>query len=409
MLDTSGNKRHGHVVGGASSTASGKFCRGLLIPQNLTSAIDALETGIDVNAIGNSGTLAFWYKSVSSGSEHRMLYDASSSASSQFYLYRDDSGSGVDLNAYITDGGGTSRNVDKLNAMSDATWAHIVVTWKFTTGTSATRMRLYVNGVQQDEQTFSVASGAIASAINTLYFGDNRSASSPEVNSANGYFDQIKIYDAELTAAEVSTVYAESPSCAPPAPHHIEVTTSSASGVTCNPVSYTVKACANADCSSTYTSGLSGNLLLSGTPTVNYTAAFTIPASSASTTVSAHIATAGTVTAGLSGLSVTPTAGTSPYCGMGVAASAGGSCVYTANTSGLLFNVLDHVSEVSQAVSVSAVRSSDNATVCTPAFASVSRNVTFKCSYSNPTTVSPTAPKAVRVGGVALHAGHNAT
>ncbi|HEX5372613.1 MAG TPA: hypothetical protein VFW84_07750, partial [Aquabacterium sp.] len=48
VLDTSGNKRHGHVVGGASSTASGKFCRGLLIPQNLTSAIDALETGIDV-------------------------------------------------------------------------------------------------------------------------------------------------------------------------------------------------------------------------------------------------------------------------------------------------------------------------------------------------------------------------
>ncbi len=404
VLDSSGNKRHGKIVGGASSTSSGKFCRGLLIPRNLTTAIDAFDTGIDVNAIGNSGTVAFWYKSVTTGVEHRMLYDASSSSSNQFYLYRDDANSGVDLNAYTTDGGGTSRNVDKLNAMSDATWTHVVVTWKFTTGTNATRMRLYVDGVQQDEQLFTVASGAIASAISTLYFGDNRVAGSAEVNSAYGYFDQIKLYDAELTAAEVSTVYAESPSCSTPGPHHLEVTTSSASGVTCNPLTYTIKACANADCSSTYTTGMSGNLVLSGTPTVNYTSAFTIPAASATTTVAAHITTAGAVTAGLSSLSPVPSAGSSPYCGMGTAASAGGSCVYTANTSGILFSVPNHVAEVSQAVTVSAVRSSDNGLVCTPAFASVNRDVTFKCTYGNPTT----GTKAVRVGGAALNASNNA-
>ncbi|RZL09487.1 MAG: hypothetical protein EOP40_09725 [Rubrivivax sp.] len=405
VLDSSGNQRHGKVLGGASSSASGKFCRGVLIPKNLSAVIDAFDTGIDVNAIGNAGTLAFWYKSVTSGNEHRMLYDATSASTGQFYLYRDDEGSGVDLNAYITDGGSTSRDVDKIDAFSDATWVHLVVTWKFTTGTGTTRMRLYVNGAQQDEQTYSVASGVIASAINTLYFGDNRSAASAELNSANGYIDQIKLYDAELTAAEVSTVYAESPTCAAPAgPHHLEVTTSSASGVTCNPITYTVKACANADCSTPYTTGMSGNLVLSGTPTVNYTAAFTIAASSASTTVPAHITTAGTVTAGLSGLSVTPSGTASPYCGMGTAASVGGSCVYTANTAGLIFSVPNHVSDVSQAVNVSAVRSSDNGLVCTPAFASVSRDVTFKCTYTNPT--SGTRP--VRVGGAALNTGNNA-
>lgn len=403
VLDSSGNKRHGRMVGSASSTPSGKICRGILIPKNLTSSVDAFNTGLDVNTIGDSGTIAFWYKSVSSGVEHRMLFDATSSSTGKFYLYRDDSGSGVDLSFNLTDGGSTLRNVDKLNAMSDATWTHITVTWKAVTGTGATRMRLYVNAVQQDEQTYTVASGVIASAISTLYFGDNLSASSAEVNSANGYLDQIKLYDAELTASEVSSVYSESPTCTSPAPHHIEVTTSSASGPTCTPVTYTIRACSDASCSTPDTTGISGNLVLSGSPTVNYTSAFSIPVGSSSTTVSAHITTTGTVTASLSGLSITPSAGSTPYCGMGSSAVAGGSCVYTATTAGLIFNVPDHVAENSQSVTVSAVRSSDSGTVCTPAFASVSKNVTFKCTYSNPAS----GTKPVRVGGAALNSGNS--
>jgi len=72
-------------------------------------------------------------------------------------------------------------------------------------------------------------------------------------------------------------------------------------------------------------------------------------------------------------------------------------------SSALYFDVPNHLSEASQSVTVSAVQSSNNATVCSPAFASVSKNVTFKCSYSNPTT--GTLP--VRVGGLALNAGNS--
>ncbi len=386
VADNSGNVWDGHIVGGASSTADGKFCRGLLVPQNLGATIDAFNSGIDVNTIGNSGTVAFWYKSITTAHEHRMLMDASESTTGKFYLYRDDEGTGVDLNAHMTDGGGTVRNVDKLNTITDGTWAHIVLTWMYTTGSGATRMRLFVNGVQQDEKTYSVSSGTIASAISTLYFGDNRSASSVELNSAYGYFDQIKIYNAELTPSEIASVYAEAPTCASSGPHHLEVTTGSSNGATCSPVTYTIKACANADCSSTYTAGLTGKLNLTGTPTVNYTSAFTIPANSASTTVSAHITTAGTVTAALSDLSVTPTNTPQVFCGMGAAAASGGSCVYTAADAALLFDVLSHKSEEEQTVSVSAVRSSNNATVCTPAFANVDKAILFKCAYSNPTS-----------------------
>jgi MSHA biogenesis protein MshQ len=185
---------------------------------------------------------------------------------------------------------------------------------------------------------------------------------------------------------------------------HVELTTSSATNVTCTPLSYTVKACGNAACSTLYTRGLSGTLTVSGV-TVNYPAgqSFTIGSGASSTTMSVHATTVGTATAALSGLSVTPVGSPQVYCGMGAAASSGGSCAVTMADSALLFSVPNHVSEVAQTVTVSAVRSSNNATVCTPAF-TTAKNVTFKCSYGNPAT--GTLP--VRVGGTPVNASGSA-
>ncbi|MBH1985907.1 MAG: hypothetical protein I8H76_01110 [Burkholderiales bacterium] len=397
--DASGNGNHGRMVGATTSTPDGKICRGILVGKNLDASVAAFDTGLDVNTIGNSGTVAFWYKSITSGLEHRMLFDATSSTSGRFYLYRDDKDSGVDLNFHVTDGGGTVRDVDKLNAFSDDTWAHIAITWQASGG--STRLRLYVNGAQQDEQNYSVPSNAIASAINTLYFGDNRSGESVEVNSANGYMDQIKIFDAELSASNVASLAAESPTCTT-VPHHIEVTSSSNNAVTCSPKTFTVKACANADCSTPYAGGISGNLQLTGSPSVNQSVSFSIPAGSATgiASVSAQVTTVSTVTASLTGLSATPSAGTLPYCGMGVPAAAGNSCAFDVAATGLLFDVPNHASDAIQTLTVSAVRSSDNATVCTPAFENVDKTINFKCTYSNP--ASGTLP--VRVADATLGA-----
>ena len=181
--------------------------------------------------------------------------------------------------------------------------------------------------------------------------------------------------------------------------HHVELTTTSSTGVTCNPITYTLKACSDAACSVIYTGGVAGTLTVSGGGvTVNpATQLFTIPAGG-TVTATAQATTAGTVTAALSLMLPLPSSGT--YCGMGVAASSGGSCNFTTSTSGLLFNVPDHVADVAQSVTVTAIQSSNNAAVCTPGFASVSKSVLFKCTYTNPSTGS----KPVIVGGAALNA-----
>lgn len=401
VKDTSGGKHHGTMLGGVASTASGRICRGMQVPQNTSATVQAFDTGLDVNSIGNAGTISFWYKSVATGVEHRMLYDATESASGKFYLYRDDAGSGVDLNAHLTDGGGTLRNVDKLNTITDGVWAHIVVTWSFKTGGGP--MKLYVNGNLQDTQNY--ASTSIGNAIGRLVFGDNRSSASPELNSAYGTIDQVRIYDAELTATDVSTLYAESSTCTGSTLHHVEVTMDSAEGVTCKGETVTVKACADASCSTPYTAGLSGTVTFSGTPTVTGTKAFTINSGSDTATLAVQVTTQGTVTLGLSGLSVTPSAGTAPHCGMGSPAAAGGSCAFESKDAGLIFDVPHHVAGDTQSVTVSAVRKSDNSLMCTPAFASVSKNIQFSCSHSNPT--SGFVP--VRVAGTALNAANDAS
>ena len=522
VKDTSGNGRHARIVGAASSSASGRAGRGLLIPENTTSAIAALDTGIDINDIGNAGTISFWYRSTASGDGWKVLYDASTSSSARFYFVREGDG-GTDGTTAVITVGTSQRNVYDANGMDDTQWSHVTVTW------SGSTLRAYVKNAdcstEWDEST--TASGSIHADTGTLYFGDNRSTAinggyHDSLASANGRFDLIRIYNHAQTPTEVSANCANTASlhhlevtttsasattgtsltytiraCAnaacsslytagvsgtlsitgagvattyntgaafaigsgsssttetvtlskadggvatvtltgttpvpagspavycglgaaassggscnitiTPAVHHLELTAPSNTALTCQPITYTVKACSNADCSSTYTGGLSGTLSVAGV-TVSYPSGsgFTIPNGSATTTITAHATTTGTATASLTGLSITPSNTPQVFCGMGVAAASGGSCAITMVASSLLFDVPDHHAETSQTVTVSAVRSSDNSLACTPAFASVSKNVTFRCTYSNPT--SGFVP--VRVAGAALNAGNNAS
>lgn len=189
--------------------------------------------------------------------------------------------------------------------------------------------------------------------------------------------------------------------------HHLELTTTG-QALTCSPVVFTVKACADVGCSQLYTNGVSGTLGVSGPGmAVSYPAGqtFAIAANSSSTTIPARVTNDGTATAALSGFTVTPTTAPQVYCGMaGAAAASGGSCAFSVASSALLFDVPNHAADASQSVTLKAVKSSSDQTTCSPAFTGA-KSVTFKCGYANPT--AGTLP--VRVAGVALNAANNAS
>lgn len=186
--------------------------------------------------------------------------------------------------------------------------------------------------------------------------------------------------------------------------HHIELTTPSNANVTCQPITYTVKACSDASCSSLYTGGVTGTVAVAGV-TVNYldplgaiipSGTFTIGAGSSSTTVSVHAVSVGTATATVVSLPLATT-----YCGMGSSAASGASCALSTVSSILQMSVPNFSSGSTQTVNVSSVRSSSDSTVCLNNFTSVTKALTMKCSYVNPTT--GTLP--VRVGGTGLNSG----
>ena len=159
---------------------------------------------------------------------------------------------------------------------------------------------------------------------------------------------------------------------------HFEVTTPTASGLTCETITYTIRACANSNCSSVLTTGASGTLVLAGATPVN-SAGFTTNASGLAT-VTVRTTTPGVVTASISGAS--PAATNALRCGSnGVSSAAvGNSCGYTAMLSKLKFDVPDHVGGATQNVVVHALKSVEDGSRCAAAFASTEKSVAFTCT-----------------------------
>lgn len=337
ITDASGNGRHGRALG-ATNTASGKVCRGLRVGTNSSSSALAADTGIAMpTSVGGTGSISFWYYSESTEYSDRVLMDATTATGARFLIYRHDNSLtpgyiDVDMGFTVTSASGAEHSIYQHNVMSDGAWWHVTVTWKLVLGSGASRIQTFVNGSLQSSASFTVALPGLAAGIGTLYIGDNRSSASGTVLSADGRFDTVRIYNHELSAAEIAADHAATPSCS--LLHHLELTAPSASGPAGSTQTFTVKACANAACSALYTGGVTGNLTGSGLGmSVVYPsgAAFSTGASGIDT-VQATISPSGSVTMGLSGTSPAPVSSPAVYCGMGVAASSGGSCAYTTTT-----------------------------------------------------------------------------
>lgn len=399
VTDNTGNGHGGVRVGSAQTTASGYVCRAADIPPNTTAAaISAIDTSLDVDsAIGSRGSVSFWYRGNAAwvSSPEAQLFDASASASRPFFLARKSSGA---LRFTVADGAGTLLSALTSNqAIAAGTWAHIAVSWRLANGSNQSTLRVYVNGLQVGVAT-GTTNGSLDTSLLTLFLGDNRSSATPAnatAASANGRIDEVKAYNYEISALEIAADMAVAHACQPPL-HHVELRHGTGTGLTCTPSTLTVVACQDAACATPYTTGLTGTLTASGTPSVVWPsgAGFSIASGSSSSTVNVQVTSAGSVSFGTTGLSATPSSSTT--CTFGSPA-----CTFTAQDSGLLFDVPHHLADNARTVSVSAVKKADNSNACVPAFASVSKTIAFACSHQNP--ASGTLP--VRVGGTAVSCG----
>lgn len=157
--------------------------------------------------------------------------------------------------------------------------------------------------------------------------------------------------------------------------HHYEVSTGAAEGLTCETVTYTIKACSNAACSTVLTTGATGTLNLAGATPVG-SAGFTIDASGVAT-VTVRTTTPGDVTASVTG------AAPAPMNALVCRTGSSSSCVYAAKLSKLKFDVPHHIGGVPQTVVVNALRSVENGARCAAAFATTEKSVMFTCTSAS--------------------------
>jgi hypothetical protein len=184
-LDDVTNTAHLTSTGGALSYESGKYNQAV----KLNGTNNKLTTGLVMPA---TSSISLWYKHNDEGSN-----------SNNSYLFGDFSGGGGNATSSV------SLRIKKLtntisvitsagdqfdSASAHSEWHHAVI------ARSGSAWKFYLDGTE-------VHSGTSASAQNALALGFWTSANLSASNFFGGWLDNIRIYNKELTASEVTTLY----------------------------------------------------------------------------------------------------------------------------------------------------------------------------------------------------------
>ena len=349
------------------------------IPSNTTTTpADAIDSGLDVDtAIGNTGTISFWYKSnapwINGGD--RQLFDATNATTGDYFhlvLQSDQPGRGR-LRFQLVDNANNRERArtGNLNIAAN-TWTHIAVTWDL----PADVMNIYINGVL--DTTRNTGTTGVLGNMDTLFFGDNRSTvlgRNGTANSANGSFDEIRIYNLVQTSAQIAADMAATHACTASQVHHYRIV-HDGSGLTCNPETITVQACMDAACTSFYAGNVSATLDPGGN-------AVSITDGSGIVSIPIRNNSPGTITLGINGAN--PAATNATTCLMDNGVTTSNSCDITFSDSGFVFDVPNQTScATSNAVTISAVRKDLTTQQCVPAFSNRTETLKFWSSYVTP-------------------------
>jgi len=215
VTDTSGNGFDGAATGNATPSSVNPVVAGSpgtcgyadFADNNSNNTIDAINTGVDVNSIGNRGTITLWYKSNerwNGNNGARMILDASTNIGSGgnrkyfFLMLQNDSQLRFALEDtsdgdYILDTGN--------NNFAQDVWVHIAITWDM----PGDSLQIFINGNLANNSTPNT-NGTLASDLGAIFLGDNSSvyqASGSSGNSANGSIDEVYFYSEVRSAAQI--------------------------------------------------------------------------------------------------------------------------------------------------------------------------------------------------------------
>jgi MSHA biogenesis protein MshQ len=346
VTDASGNGRPGTAIGTAQEISTGYVCRGASIPANTSATtVDAIKTGVKFSDLGvnmlGQGTIMFWYKSnvAWNGGTAAQLLDATQVNGEWFALTKKATGT---LYLEVTDSTGVVRSVETpVKTFAAGTWVHVAITWNFNASPTANSddLQIFVNGGAPVVSSFT-STGTLSTSLDYVHIGDSPSglaSTQGSINSANGTIDELRLYNFELNQGQVLGESSKTHSCPTFFIDHLELRHSSWSGITCSAGTMTLLACANATCSTLYTSGLVATLSSTGVATLwdSTTGGSTIIIGAGQSSATKNFYTAsGTAPFNVVGTGIPVTEANVKKCN-----GSSGSCVWTSVNDGLLVTV----------------------------------------------------------------------
>ena len=174
--------------------------------------------------------------------------------------------------------------------------------------------------------------------------------------------------------------------------------------LTCAPQTMTVRACANAACSSLITDKVTATLSPASLADGGWVGGNVVTLTNGTGSLTLAKRTTGTVTLGVTASSPSTKPQSTTLCRVGNSGSlTAGACTLDFQDSALLFDVPAKLAnKPATGITLRAVRKSDSADLCVPAFAGQTRNIAFWSSYVTPaSTVNPSQP-AVTVNNTSV-------
>ncbi len=238
--------------------------------------------------------------------------------------------------------------------------------------------------------TWLDGSGTLAIGGETIDSDEGRQASF----HFKGNIDEVRIVSGALSQLGVEAMLRRVRPCAGAGISHFELNYA-APALTCAPQDVTIRACANASCTTEFTGAVNATLAPSGWVGGNVKSF-----SGGSASFRYQRTTVGSDNLGVS--SSTPATSAPVLCRInGGAAST--NCALNFVDSGLVFDIPNLIANrPSGTVKLRAVRKDNTSVACVPAFANVTRNVSFFSSYLNPGPLGRPVSRSVTLNGAAI-------